>query len=325
MALYNPHYNGASNNIFIRVVDLKKEGSYIDYFRKIVIDKYIPDDIYTILSLNLPIELINLIVLQICDKIVIKYNNYNLQFINPYTNLVLKTQEHNIDNYYYIFPSIKNDDIYVFFVNHKKIKPEYLNIIGDDVYSIRTESLLQCICLLPDVSDIFNSDDILYLDYMKKIYTKVNNVREEIINKHTRNIYADYRYQFSSNYEFYIIRHIVSSSNNIYNISVYKTDNDELIISKNIEFNIIVNDNMLSPVINNNIYLIFVSLSKCIVSNKLSIININIYNIKTLELIKTIIKDDYISSLGVLDIMWENNSIKLYNNYTNWSILIQNV
>lgn len=76
-----------------------------------IIDKYIPDDVYKLLSSILPYELINIILLKICDKIVIKYNNNNFQFINPYTKVVLKTQQHNIDNYYYIYPSLGILDI----------------------------------------------------------------------------------------------------------------------------------------------------------------------------------------------------------------------
>jgi hypothetical protein len=138
----------------------------------------------------------------------------------------------------------------------------------------------------------------------------------------TLNIYADYRHQFSSDYEIYIIRNIVSISNKLYKISVYNTIDDSIIISKELEFNIIVNDNMLSPIINNKLYLIFVNISKCSVSNKMSLLIINIYNIKTLELIKSVTKNDYTPSLGILDIIWNNNSVKLYNNYTNYTTIV---
>jgi hypothetical protein len=312
-------YTGDANNQIVRIIDLKKEGIYIDHFRKIVSDAYIPKDIYMILSLNLPIELINMIILYMCDNIVIKFNCDDFEFIDPTNDFILRKQPHDINNYYYVYPSYKNDDIYVFFAHYAKVDYAFLNYAGDDVHSIKTIPSLHYKSLLPDVSSQPNADDIIYLEYVKSLYKKVNNIREHMVRIQTLNIYGDYRHQFSSDYKIYIIRNIVSGSNKIYKISVYNTIDDSIIISKEIEFNILLNDNMLSPVINNKLYLIFVNISKCSISNKMSLLTINIYNIKTLELIKSVIKNDYTPSLGILDIIWNNNSVKLYNNYTNYT------
>jgi hypothetical protein len=322
MQLYRPMYTGDANNKIVRIIDLKKEGVYIEHFRKIVSDAYIPKDIYMMLSLNLPSELINMIILCICDTIVIKFNCDDFEFIDPMNDMILRKQPHDINNYYYVYPSYKNDDVYLFFAHYMKVDYAYLNYAGDDVYSIKTVPVLRHIALVPNVNNEPDSDDIIYLEYLKSLYKKVNTIREHMVHIQTLNIYADYRHQFSSDYEIYIIRNIVSISNKLYKISVYNTIDDSIIISKELEFNIIVNDNMLSPIINNKLYLIFVNISKCSVSNKMSLLIINIYNIKTLELIKSVTKNDYTPSLGILDIIWNNNSVKLYNNYTNYTTIV---
>ncbi len=320
MTTYRKIYNGDANNRITRFVDLREDGYYIEQFRQIVIDAYIPKYLLDLLSINLPSELINIIVLNICDTIVIKFNNNNFEFIDPSNNLILKTQMHDINNYYYVYPSYNNDDIYLFYSHYKTVSPEYLNVIGDDVYSLKTEPILKYISLLPTVN---NTDyDKSYLEHIKDIYKKVNKIRDNIFNMQIQNIYADYKYQFSSDYKIYIIRSIVSFSNKLYNISVHNTMDNSIIISKNIKSNILINENMLSPVINNKTYLIFVSISKCDISNKMSVINIDIYNINTLELVKTFSNNDYIPSLYNIDITWNKFSVKIYNNCTKYNIIV---
>ena len=251
------------------MVDLKKEGPYIEHYRNIVKDFYI---VKGTLELNLPPELINIIVLKICDKIIIKYENNHFRFINPYNNDILKIQSHTINNYYYIFRSLNNDDINMFFVSYKKPNQEYLDLIGDDIQSIKQELVLQYIPILPDVN-LTGKEDIIYFEYLKQLYEKVNDVRKRVQAIQLSNIYEECTFQFSLDYNTFIIRNINAS--NKYTISVYNTATSHLISSKKLEIRYtILNDNLWTP----DNKLIIIHTSKDDIMGQFISLYINIYN-----------------------------------------------